>query len=147
MCIITQTGIQMCVIINNLFKYSSAHRVFTKWWVLSTARSLWASCALLLSPLVTHLTMWPTSECSCLPCDCRDATNNTHNEIGEEDRERQFERVGRRTRSDERAERREKMGHNPGWDKKNWKIAEDRDSREVNVVGGVPKHKTKVSDR
>lgn len=38
--------------------------------------SLWPSCAPFLSALVTHLTMWPISECSCLPCDSRDATNS-----------------------------------------------------------------------
>lgn len=30
----------------------------------------------LLCALVTHLTMWPTSECSCLPCDSWDATSS-----------------------------------------------------------------------
>lgn len=45
--------------------------------------SLSVSCGLLQFALVTHLTMWPTSECSCLPRDPGDATlpNNAHNEI------------------------------------------------------------------
>lgn len=91
---------------------SRARPVFMKWRVLT---SLWPSRGLLLSALVTHLTMWPTSECSCLPCDSRDATDSLTTLIMRSGR--RIERdcltsVGRRMRWEARERNR------PQWDKK-----------------------------
>lgn len=128
------------VMINRLFsycwllKYSCAHGVFVKWQVLTAASSLWPSRALLLSPLVTHLTMWPISECSCLPCDSRDATNstiNTHNEIREEDREGLFN--GWEGGRGERAGREKNNAADRVRQKVQKSSRRQRDIREVNV--------------
>lgn len=111
---------------------SPAHVVFTKWRELTAAWSLWPSRGLLLSALVTHLTMWPTSECSCLPCDPRDATDSLTTLIMRSGR--RIERdclTGREVGWGERAQR--EIGHDPAdWVRQ--KSTENyRGHREVNM--------------
>jgi len=107
------------------FKYPHHCLVWFLW--LSRGRSR------LLSALITRHTMWPISECSCLPCDSRDATSslttlNTHNETGKEDREGLFNGW-------------EEGGRHSCW----WDETSDRKwgKRGANT-GGVPKDKTCV---
>lgn len=101
---------------------------------LTAAWSLWLSRGLLLSALVTHLTMWPTYECSCLPCDPRDATDSLTTLIMRSGRRRERDCLtGREVGWGERAQR--EIGHDPAdWVRqKSTENYRGRRHREVNM--------------
>lgn len=130
-----------------LLRCLPAHLVFIKWRVLRAAASLWPSRGLLLSALVTHLTMWPTSEGSCLPCDCRDATDSLTTLIMRSGKKIERDCVTGGKRDEVRGQRKREIGHNPadGMRQKVPKTTEDRDIRKW--IWGVTKQEITVRRR